>query len=125
MKNAFVTSRRQFLRVTALAGGGMLIGTHFDWLGTGEAAAQSTDAALNAWVRITPDNIVTIIAQNPERRLRPKVNLILSEEKKPRRLPIITDLNAMDTDPATPPRVWIKRELPHGAYGIEATDYFV
>jgi isoquinoline 1-oxidoreductase beta subunit len=60
------TDRRQFLRVTALAGGGLLIGTQLDWLGTGEAAAQSADATLNAWIRITPDNVVTIMAQNPE-----------------------------------------------------------
>lgn len=76
-------------------------------------------------VELNTGEVGVVIAQNPERRLRPKVNLILNEEKKPRRLPIITDLNAMDTDPAKPPRVWIKRELPQGAYGIEATDFFV
>ena len=76
-------------------------------------------------VELNTGEVGVVIAQNPERRLRPKINLILNEEKNLRRLPIITDLNAMDTDPATPPRVWIKRELPHGAYGIEATDYFI
>ncbi|NIP14883.1 MAG: DUF3391 domain-containing protein [Pseudomonadales bacterium] len=76
-------------------------------------------------VELNTGEVGVVIAQNLERRLRPKVNLILNEEKRPRRLPIITDLNAMDTDPTSPPSVWIKRELPHGAYGIEATDYFV
>jgi isoquinoline 1-oxidoreductase beta subunit len=67
MNRSFPTDRRQFLRVTALAGGGLLIGTHFDWLGTGEAAGlESADATINAWIRVTPDNIVTIMAQNPE-----------------------------------------------------------
>ena len=67
MNHPLLTDRRQFLRVTALAGGGMLIGTHLDWLGgSGAAALQSTDAALNAFIRITPDNVVTIIAKNPE-----------------------------------------------------------
>ncbi|MGD8278737.1 MAG: molybdopterin-dependent oxidoreductase [Gemmatimonadota bacterium] len=66
MNTRFTTDRRQFLRVSAIAGGGLLIGTHLDWLGTGEAAAETADAAINAWIRITPDNVVTIMAQNPE-----------------------------------------------------------
>jgi isoquinoline 1-oxidoreductase beta subunit len=62
----FTTDRRQFLRVTALAGGGLLLGTHLDWLGGGDAAAETADATINAWIRITPDNAITIMAQNPE-----------------------------------------------------------
>ncbi|HUH13838.1 MAG TPA: molybdopterin cofactor-binding domain-containing protein, partial [Longimicrobiales bacterium] len=68
MDTSLQVGRRQFLRVTALAGGGILLGTRLDWLGGGEAQAATfaADAELNAFIRITPDGVVTIIAQNPE-----------------------------------------------------------
>jgi isoquinoline 1-oxidoreductase subunit beta len=74
-------SRRSFLRVTALAGGGMLLGIDLHaWSGvTLDVAAAGLDAAgpdatglgaaefrPNAFIRITTDGAVTIIAQNPE-----------------------------------------------------------
>src|SRR5688500_10880089 len=60
-------SRRQFLRVTALAGGGMLLGTHLNLLGDDVFAGDALrEASLNAFIRITPDNIITLIAKNPE-----------------------------------------------------------
>ena len=59
--------RRGFLRVSALAGGGLLLGTRIDFVGGGAHALEpGADATLNAFIRITPDNVVTIIAQNPE-----------------------------------------------------------
>jgi isoquinoline 1-oxidoreductase subunit beta len=74
--------RRQFLRASAVAGGGILLGTCLDIFGTsgvfaagrGTAAAEpgtaagarELEAALNAFIRITPDGAVTLIAQNPE-----------------------------------------------------------
>ncbi|MDQ6885788.1 MAG: xanthine dehydrogenase family protein molybdopterin-binding subunit [Gemmatimonadota bacterium] len=61
-------SRREFLRVTSIVGGGILLATYLPSLG---AAAEpwpptSPDFAPNAFIRITPDGIVTIIAKNPE-----------------------------------------------------------
>jgi isoquinoline 1-oxidoreductase beta subunit len=53
--------RRQFLRVTAIAGGGMLLATYIEPLRSGKA-----DFKPNAFIRITRDGAVTIIAQNPE-----------------------------------------------------------
>jgi isoquinoline 1-oxidoreductase subunit beta len=61
--------RRSFLRVTALAGGGILLGTYIKLGQSAEAFALTPSAAENAlgnFVRITPDGIVTIIAKNPE-----------------------------------------------------------
>jgi isoquinoline 1-oxidoreductase subunit beta len=61
--------RRHFLRVTGIAGGGLLIGTQLDYrlpeLGAAELPADA-DFAPNAFIRITPDGRVTIIAKNPE-----------------------------------------------------------
>lgn len=59
-------SRRNFLRVTAVAGGGMLLATYVEPLGTMGALALAADFEPNAFIRITPDGVVTIIAQNPE-----------------------------------------------------------
>jgi isoquinoline 1-oxidoreductase beta subunit len=66
--------RRSFLRVTALAGGGIMLGSYFDLFGTNEAIAATAalpggaagEFAPNAYIRIMPDGIVTIIAKNPE-----------------------------------------------------------
>src|SRR5204862_8136079 len=63
--------RRQFLRVTALAGGGILLGSYLDSLDATAAYAASTGSGAaefvpNAFIRITPDGIVTIVAKNPE-----------------------------------------------------------
>ena len=66
--SATPVSRRDFLRVSAIAGGGILLASYIEPLGAAESlgAAPAADAALNAFIRITPDGIVTIIAKNPE-----------------------------------------------------------
>jgi len=61
--------RRSFLRVSALAGGGMLLGSYLRVLAPADAFAATPGApefVPNAFIRLTPDGIVTIIAKNPE-----------------------------------------------------------
>src|SRR4029079_13175363 len=63
--------RRSFLRVSALAGGGILLGTYLKTADAAEAFAASLtpsapEFAPNAFIRMTPDGLVTIIAKNPE-----------------------------------------------------------
>jgi isoquinoline 1-oxidoreductase beta subunit len=66
MKNTRGVSRRQFLRVTAVAGGGILLGTSIT-RARGVAPLSAQEAAeLNAYIRIMPDGAVTIVAKNPE-----------------------------------------------------------
>jgi isoquinoline 1-oxidoreductase subunit beta len=65
MKSTGGVSRRQFLRITTIAGGGILLGSSLRRLAGTPLAAQSSPE-LNAFIRIMPDGIVTIIAQNPE-----------------------------------------------------------
>ena len=60
-------SRRAFLQVTAVGGGGMLLGLYFK----PPAFAQNQPAAPvipvpSSFIRIAPDGTVTIIAKNPE-----------------------------------------------------------
>ena len=63
-------NRRSFLKVTALAGGGMMVATYLDPV-TGLFAQQGGGApqpafVANAFIRITPDNVVTILSKSPE-----------------------------------------------------------
>jgi isoquinoline 1-oxidoreductase subunit beta len=62
------TTRRDFLRVTSIVGGGLLF-TAFVPLPTAPEAYAlmgATDFQPNAFIRMTPDGIVTIVAKNPE-----------------------------------------------------------
>jgi isoquinoline 1-oxidoreductase beta subunit len=70
---ATLLNRRSFLRVSALTGGGLLVATYLDPVA--EVLAQAPQAAPagpapafvpSAFVKITPDNVVTIIMKNPE-----------------------------------------------------------
>jgi isoquinoline 1-oxidoreductase subunit beta len=56
-------ARRSFLQVSALAGGGLLLGVRLE--PAAEAAGEGTFAP-NAFLRITPEGVVTIISKNPE-----------------------------------------------------------
>jgi isoquinoline 1-oxidoreductase subunit beta len=59
MSKATNLSRRNFLKVSITAGGGLAIGFYFPGL-VQQATAQARVFAPNIWVRITPDDIVTI-----------------------------------------------------------------
>lgn len=60
--------RRDFLRVSSIAGGGLLLGTHLDYgmPGSLHAAGHGADFAPNAFIRIAPGGAITIVAKNPE-----------------------------------------------------------
>lgn len=62
-------SRRSFLQVSSLAGGGLLLAARFDAAvatATGVAGSAPAEAALSAFVRIESSGVVTLIAKNPE-----------------------------------------------------------
>lgn len=68
MTTTLRVDRRAFLRVSALAGGGILIGALYRDTGVGvlDAAEPIADFVPNVYITITPDNVVTIVAKNPE-----------------------------------------------------------
>jgi isoquinoline 1-oxidoreductase subunit beta len=85
MTTTLRVDRRQFLKVSALAGGGIMIGTWLETLVSPEAlAAQplAPDASLGAYIRITPDGVVTIIAKNPEigQGVKTMLPMLIAEE---------------------------------------------
>ena len=60
--------RRDFLRVTSLAGGGLLLGTWLDFntVGILGAAELADEFMPNAFIRIMPSGAITIMAKNPD-----------------------------------------------------------
>ena len=62
-------SRRDFLRFGAVAGGGFFLASYlepFSGIAKLGPKAAAADASLNAYIRIMPDGMVTIIGKNPE-----------------------------------------------------------
>ncbi len=59
-------NRRNFLKIGATAGGGLLIG--MEWLAACQpgASGPATMQTLNAFIKIGTDGLITIMAPNPE-----------------------------------------------------------
>ena len=79
--------RRQFLRVSALAGGGVLLATYIEPVANASARLagapkSAADFQPNAFIRITPDGSITIIAKNPEvgQGVRTMLPMIIADE---------------------------------------------
>lgn len=73
-------SRRSFLQVTALSGGGMLLGTYLGPKARAQQAPPPLEA--NAFIRIDRDGTVTLIARNPEigQGIRNMLPMLIAEE---------------------------------------------
>lgn len=79
------TTRRDFLKVTALAGGGILLASYaepLDALASLSSNGTMADPMLSAYIRITADNIVTITAKNPEigQGIKTMLPMLIAEE---------------------------------------------
>lgn len=81
-------SRREFLRVSALSGGGVLLALHLDPVTDvmAQAPAASSGPPTNflatAFIRVNADGIVTIIAKNPEigQGVKTSLPMLIAEE---------------------------------------------
>lgn len=92
MSELLKTNRRNFLKITATAGGGLMLG--FNWssadastmevmnasdiIGSGPAAAVD----FNSYLAISPDNVITIFSPNPElgQNIKTSFPMIVAEE---------------------------------------------
>ena len=75
-------NRRSFLRVTAVAGGGMLLGL-YSHRGAAAGQLQQTAPLLpEAFIRIDPDSAVTIMSKNPEigQGIKNSLPMIIADE---------------------------------------------
>src|SRR5262245_55613849 len=65
--NSHALTRRAFLTTAVAAGGGLLIGRLLESELLATTTTQSiTDVPLNAWIRISPDDVVTLISSQSE-----------------------------------------------------------
>ncbi|MGB7284188.1 MAG: molybdopterin cofactor-binding domain-containing protein [Candidatus Acidiferrum sp.] len=78
--------RRSFLRVSAIVGGGLLIAAYIEPLENALAKApqgsQEPNLNPNAFIRISPDGIATIMAKNPEigQGIKTMLPMLIAEE---------------------------------------------
>lgn len=74
----FIPSRRDFLKIGSLAGGGLLLGVSFQCT----SKDQSQTFAPNVYLSISPDNTVTIIAHRSEmgQGIRTSLPMIVADE---------------------------------------------
>ena len=76
-------------------------------------------------VKLNTGEVGIVVQQNPVRRLRPKVMLILDENKKMREEFPIIDLRELPVDADDPDAVWIDRGLDFGSFGIDPATYYL
>jgi isoquinoline 1-oxidoreductase subunit beta len=78
-----MVTRRSFLQVSALAGGGLMLSAWFDPVS--ELLAQQTPPPTltpSAFIKIAPDGVVTIMAKNPEvgQGIKTSLPMLIAEE---------------------------------------------
>ncbi len=77
-------TRRGFLKAIALAGGGMALTLRLPHFvkAAAKGEARGSQALLTAYVRIAPDNIVTIVSKNPEigQGVKTSLPMLIAEE---------------------------------------------
>jgi len=66
MPETMTMNRRTLLKAGALAGGGLMLTATMPILAKAATSAGAAPATLNAYVSITPDNVITIVGKNPE-----------------------------------------------------------
>jgi isoquinoline 1-oxidoreductase beta subunit len=99
-------SRRDFIKVSAAAGGGLALGFYLPGK-VGVAQAQTSNAAMpNAWVRITPDNQVTILVARSEmgQGVATSMPMLIAEELE-------VDFSKVKVEFAPPAEVYINSLL--------------
>ena len=95
-------NRRDFLKVSGAVAGGLALGFY---LPSGPRVAQAAGgeyASPNAWVRITPDNIVTIMVARSEmgQDVYTSMTMLVAEELE-------VDINKVKVEIAPPAEVYI------------------
>ena len=76
-------------------------------------------------VELNTGEVGVVMSQSEQNRLKPKIMLILEEDKQPRKHLVIIDLSNQQSDPSQPLQWWITKELPGNAYGINPQEYFL
>ncbi|MBV8071640.1 MAG: twin-arginine translocation signal domain-containing protein, partial [Acidobacteriaceae bacterium] len=75
-------TRRSFLHVTALAGGGMLIGVSVEPFASAQQQRNQTPLDPNNFIKIGADGSITLISRNPEigQGIKNMLPMLIAEE---------------------------------------------
>src|SRR4051812_9891417 len=79
-------ARRDFIKVSAAASGGLLLSFYISSKGDAEAAEAATGAngtfSPNAFIRITPDNKIFIVSKQPEigQGIKTSLSMVIAEQ---------------------------------------------
>jgi isoquinoline 1-oxidoreductase beta subunit len=115
-ENLFQYDRRSFLKVSALAGGGLLVGVQ--WLyGRPNAQLPNDEAArFNAYIKIYPDGRIVIMSPNPEvgQGVKTSMPMIVAEE-------LDADWNMVTVEQAPLDTVLYTRQVAGGSGSIRAS----
>jgi HD-GYP domain-containing protein (c-di-GMP phosphodiesterase class II) len=76
-------------------------------------------------VELNTGEVGIVIAQNPSRRLKPKVMVVLNAHKQRCERFDILDLLTMDNPDGRSATVWISKELSPGAFGVDADEFYL
>jgi len=97
-------SRRDFIKVSAAVGGGVALSFYLP--GRGGVAQAAEGAAPNAWVKITPDNQITLMVARSEmgQGVATSLPMLLAEELE-------VDVNKVKVEFAPPAEVYINSLL--------------
>jgi isoquinoline 1-oxidoreductase beta subunit len=94
--------RREFLKVSALAGGGLVVGSWFEFLSPSALGAQAGAPTFvpNAFIRITPGGAVTLVAQNPEigQGVKTMLPMLIAEELDVDWADVTVEQGSLDTE---------------------------
>ena len=74
--------------------------------------------------RVGAGEVAVVVAQNRIRRLKPRVMILLGPDKKPNSYPHTLDL-LYEQPTATGQPYAIVRALPPGAYGVDASEFYL
>lgn len=118
-KQKIQKGRRNFIKVTAAAGGGMLIG--FNWLGCApdkmpEEIAKAIPSAwyeLDAFIKIGDTGLVTIMSPNPEigQNVKTSMPMIIAEELDVAWRDVVVEQAPLNTE-------WYTRQVAGGSQSI-------
>jgi HD-GYP domain-containing protein (c-di-GMP phosphodiesterase class II) len=74
-------------------------------------------------VELNTGEVGIVVRQNPERRLRPQLLMVLDQHKQPRGEQPLYDLATFNSDATEPGSVWITQGLEPGAFGVDPRQY--
>ena len=78
-----------------------------------------------AIVELSSGEVGIIVSQNPIRRLKPQIIIVLNKDKKPYKQFITCDLTRQSHPDDSTRELCITKELQPGTYGLEAENYFL